>query len=87
MTWTARQFVDHEDADVYQVWDGWQYANCSTLDLAEKIAAALNAQESQLTRGIYPPITESIEGADEETSGSASEIVSEYSTTDDDIPF
>ena len=43
-----------DDANV--VW-----ATCDYQSQAEQIAAALNAQESQLTRGIYPPITESIE--------------------------
>ena len=43
--------------------EGWYeaWAKCSSETMAKKIAAALNAQESQLTRGIYPPITESIE--------------------------
>lgn len=54
MIWTARHFVSDEDEDVYQVWDGWQYANCSTFALAEKIAMALNFLDSQATRGAYP---------------------------------
>ena len=48
--------VDEVSRAEFRISDGIKSAYCFSRELADKIAMALNFQESQLTKGQYPPV-------------------------------